>query len=191
VFIIVNISRLLCYLVFLFSLVACSSVQVSEDYEQGYDFKALHTFAWLPLVKKEYGVKDNDLLAQRITGAVDKVMRSKSYTRAESGEPDFYISYNMSVEQKLSANSVSGGVSIGRSSFGSFGGIGLGTGTDINTIDEATFTIDVTDPVMNKLVWRGTGTLPMNKHSSPEELSEMVNEVVEKILAQFPPGANK
>jgi len=40
----------------LFILQACSGIKVSQDYEQGYDFSGLKTFAWKPNDDNEYGL---------------------------------------------------------------------------------------------------------------------------------------
>ena len=79
---------------------------------------------------------------------------------------------------------MSGGASIGRSSFG---GVGLSTGSDVRAYDQGTLLIDVTIPLGDKLVWRGIATQSVSEHSSPDESTARIKETVEKILAQFPP----
>jgi hypothetical protein len=114
-------------------------------------------------------------------------MRAKSYQPVETFTPDFFISYHYNVEQKITSSGVSGGVALGRSSFGGFGGIGLSTGSDVRAYDQGTLLIDVTIPLGDKLVWRGTSTQSVSEHTSPEKSTANINETVEKILAQFPP----
>ena len=168
-------------------LQACSGITVSQDYEKEYNFAGLKTFAWKPNDDKSYGVKDNDLLDKRTRTAIENTLQAKSYRLVDSFNPDFFISYHYNVEQKITSSGLSGGVSIGRSSYGGFGGVGLGTGSDVQAYDQGTLLIDVTIPLGDKLVWRGIATQSVSDHTSPEESTVRINETVEKILVQFPP----
>lgn len=171
----------------LFVLQACSGIQVSQDYEQGYDFAKLETYAWKSNDDKEYGIVGNDLMDQRIRTAIVNHLSAKQYRQRDSGTPDFYISYHMSVEQIIRSSNVSGGFSVGGSSSGRYGRIGIGTGGQVRTYDQGTLLIDVTDGSSNKLIWRGTSTQSVSEHSDPEKITQSVNETVEKTLLQFPP----
>jgi hypothetical protein len=168
-------------------LQACSGITVSQDFEKEYNFAGLKTFAWKPNDNKSYGVKDNDLLDKRIRTAIENTLQAKSYQRVDSFSPDFFISYHYNVEQKITSSGLSGGVSVGRSSYGGFGGVGLSSGSDVRAYDQGTLLIDITIPLGDKLVWRGVATQSVSDHSSPEESTANINETVEKILAQFPP----
>ena len=171
----------------MFNLQACSGIQISQDYAQGYDFSGLKSFTWKPNDDNEYGLKDNDLMDGRIRAAIVDTLSGKQYAPIDSGAPDFYISYHIVFEQKISNNTVSGGFSIGTSTRGSSGGIRIGTGTQIRAYDQRTILIDVTDPTSDKLIWRGISTQPDSEHTDPEESTQSINEAVEKILLQFPP----
>jgi hypothetical protein len=168
-------------------LQACSGIKVSQDFEQGYDFSGLKTFAWKSNDNNEYGLINNDLMDQRIRTAIGNTLSVKQYTQIDSGKPDFYISYHLTVKQVISSSNVSGGVSIGRSSRGRYGSIGIGTGGQVRAYDQGTLLIDVTEVVQDKLIWRGISTQSVTGHSDPEKLTKLVNETVEKILLQFPP----
>lgn len=105
-----------------FVLQSCSGVTVSQDYEKEYEFSALKTFSWMPNEDNKYGIKDNDLVDNRVRSAIEKNLITKSYRLIESPNPDFFISYHLTVEQKITSDGASGGVSIGRSSRGRYGG---------------------------------------------------------------------
>ena len=168
-------------------LFACSGIQVSQDYEQGYNFAALKTFAWKPNDKGEYGIKDNKLVDERIRKAIVEKLTEKSYTLVDSETPDFFISYNLAVKQKITSSGVSGGVSLGRSSYGRFGGVGISSGSQVRAYDQGTLTIDFTNPLEDELIWRGISTQAVDDHSSPSKSRVIINETVEKMLQQFPP----
>jgi len=177
----------LCSFFVLIVLQGCSGITVSQDYEKEYNFAGLKTFAWKPDGEKGYGVKDNDLVDKRIRTAIENNLLEKSYRLVDSYNPDFFISYNVTVEQKITSSGLSGGVSIGRSSYGRYGGIGMSSGSDVRAYDQGTLLIDVTIPLGDKLVWRGISTQSVSEHSSPEKSTANINETVEKVLAQFPP----
>lgn len=175
--------------IFIMALQACSGITVSQDYDQAFDFSGLNTFSWKPNENNEYGLIDNDLVDKRIRSAIEVNLLAKAYQQIDSGQPDFFISYHMTVEQKVSTSNVSTGVSIGRSSRGSYGGIGVGIGTGgtVRTYDQGTLLIDVTGSSSGELIWRGISTQIVSEHSNPEKSTENVNATVEKMLQQFPP----
>ncbi len=182
-----NVMRLFWVAFILINVQACSGIKVSQDYEQGYNFAALKTFAWKPNENNEYGLKDNELVDKRIRTAIVAQLSAKSYTLINSATADFFISYNVTVEQKITSSGASGSISIGRSSRGRYGGVGMSSGSQVRAYDQGTLLIDVTIPPEDKLVWRGISTQSVSEHSSPEESTVIINETVEKILAQFPP----
>ena len=51
----------------------CSSIKVTTDYEPGYDFSGLETFAWLPDPPEPSGhaLIDSPLFGARVRGAVN------------------------------------------------------------------------------------------------------------------------
>ena len=172
-------------------LSACSGISISQDYDQAYDFSALKTFAWKPNEDNEYGLKGNDLVDKRVRTAIVNGFSAKQYTLVDSGTPDFYISYYITIEQKISTSNVSGGVSMGRGSRGRYGSVGISSGTQAYVYDQGALLIDVTDTANNKLIWRGASSQEVSGKSDPEKSTRMINETVEKIMTQFPPGLKK
>ncbi|MFA9420424.1 MAG: DUF4136 domain-containing protein [Gammaproteobacteria bacterium] len=182
------------WVVVLIGLQACSGITVSQDYDQDFRFSGMKTFTWKSNVNNEYGLSDNDLVDSRIRKAVEDGLSEKGYNyidseNIDSEKADFYISYHLTVEQKISSSNVSGGVSVGRGSYGSYGGIGvgIGSGSTVRAYDQGTLLIDVTEAAGDQLVWRGVSTQIVSEHSSAEKTTEMVNATVAKILEQFPP----
>ena len=141
----------------------------------------------MPNEDNGYGVKDNDLVDKRIRKAIETNLLAKSYRQVDSFTPDFFISYHLTVEQKIKTSGVTGGVSIGRSSYGRYDGVGMSTGSDVRAYDQGKMLIDVTIPLGDKLVWRGISTQSVSEHMEPGESKVIINETVEKILSQFPP----
>lgn len=182
-----TVKRIFVPVFFAFLGQACSGIQVSQDYDQNYDFSGLKTFAWKPDDNHEYGYKGNELVEERIKASIQNTLIAKHYNFVDAEKPDFYTSYNVTVEQKISNRNVSGGLSVGRSSRGRYGSVGISTGSQVQAYDQGTLLIDVTDVANNQLVWRGISTQSVSEHSSPEKSTVLINETVEKILLQFPP----
>ena len=51
-----QIARLITVSVLMFAIAACSGIQVSQDFEQGFDFSGLKTFAWQSNENNEWGL---------------------------------------------------------------------------------------------------------------------------------------
>ena len=172
-------------------LLSCSGIQVSQDYDQGYNFSELKTFSWKPNKDNEYGYSENPLVDKRIRVAIAKTFSEKQFTQVDTGSPDFLISYHVTVKQKISTSNVSGGVSYGRYGRGRYGSVGISSGTQVRAYDQGTLLIDVTETAGNTLIWRGISTQTVSEHSNPEESTKLINKTVEKVLEQFPPRQEK
>ena len=167
----------------------CQSIQVSQDYDLSEDFSSLKTYEWQTKTQPKTGDirVDNPLLDTRIRSAINDSLSKKGYQRITQGKPDFYVAYKYQVRSKIGSNDVGIGVGFGLGSSGRFGGIGVDTGKDISEYDESVLVIDLNDASKGDILWRGTGTARVNQHAKPEEITRGINEVVDKILSQFPP----
>lgn len=167
----------------------CQSVQVSQDYAPSNNFLGLKTYAWLTETQPETGDirVDNPLLDARIRKTVDDSLSKRGYQKITQGRPDFYISYTYQIRSKIGSDDVGVGVGFGWGGRGRIGGLGLNTGRYIGEYDEGMLVIDLHEKSKDDLLWRGTGTLPVDQHPNPDEVTEWVGEAVEKILSQFPP----
>ena len=183
-----KISYLLMALIVL-ALAACSSIPVSQDFEQGFDFSGLKTFAWEPNENNSWGLAaSNQLVDRRIRGAIENNLTSRQFSQVDANEADFLVSYNVVVDQRIRSSNISGGVSVGRSSRSRHGSIGISTGSQIRTYEQGTLYIDVVDVASDKLVWRGVSSQALPDLSDPQRLTDHVNATVAAVMAQFPPG---
>jgi hypothetical protein len=73
--------------------------------------------------------------------------------------------------------------------YGAWGGYGYGgTDTHVSYYDEATLIVDIADFDKKELVWRGTGTGVLSKKErTQQESQEIADEVIMKIMKDFPP----
>lgn len=169
-------------------LTGCSTVRVSQDYEPATDFSGLQTYQWLSTAAPQTGdVRvDNPLLDSRFRAAIDRNLTHQGF-RKTNDEPDFYIKYEYRIRQKIQTDNVGTSVGFGIGSYGRYGGVGVGTGSDVRSYDEGLVVVDLLAPDKEKLLWRGTATFRVPEHSDPEKSTEKVNEVIDKTMAQFPP----
>lgn len=168
---------------------ACSGIPVSQDYSPSSDFSALQSYRWDPaLLQKEKDTRGNNpLLNNRIHSAIDRKLASMAYRLVDNDKADFIVSYQTEVRQRLTSDGASSNISVGFGNIGSFGAIGLGTGSTVRDEDEATLIIDILDAHNKTLLWRGSSTRYVYSHKDPEELTQIINQHVDAILAQFPP----
>lgn len=171
-------------------LIGCASVQVNQDFDPSADLSGLRTFDWVSADQPPAGDPriDNPLQDQRIRRAVERVLAEKGFTRTGDSGATFKVRYQYLLRDRVTTSGGSG-VSFGIGSFGSHGGVAIGTGTGapLRTIAEASLVIDVVDPPAKNLLWRGTGTWTPKDYDDPSRASAAIDGVVEKILAPFPP----
>jgi hypothetical protein len=170
-------------------LSACSGIPVSQDFEQGFDFSDLKTFAWDANEANQWGIAEsNELVDRRIRSAIENTLTARQFSQINAAQADFLVLYNVVIEQRIRSSNVSGGVAVGRSSRSRHGSISLSTGSQIRTYEQGTLLIDVIDVASDKLVWRGVSSQALPDLSDPQRLTDHINATVGAILAQFPPA---
>lgn len=173
----------------LVSLAACTGIKVTTDYDTSRDMVALKTYAWMVPKSKLIldPLVDNDLMNQRVRRSVEKQLRAQGFTKADSGEgADFFITYHVSSETKISVSSFHSHYGYYPYGFGYGHGYGHGNDVSVRQYKEGTFMLDVVDPASEKLVWRGIAGRRLST-GTPQERDVYVEEIVTAILAKFPP----
>ena len=157
---------------------SCSTVRVSQDYQLETDFSNLKTYRWQPIAWDIQGDApiDDPLRDERIQKTVERNLHALGFRSITTAEPDFFIDFRYSVYRVMEPSGVSGQMGIGR-----WGGA---------TRQEGVLHIEVIDPKNGHILWRGTGTHQVEQHWNPETKNEKTDELVGKVLAQFPPASN-
>jgi hypothetical protein len=170
---------------------ACAGIQVTTDYDTSRQFSTLTTYAWMEPNKKLIidPLVDNDLMYKRVQRSVEAELAALGFVKAEGDEgADFFITYHVSAETKLSVTSFHGSYGY-YPCWGGCYGYGYGHGRDISVrqYKQGTFMLDIIDPASSELIWRGVAGRRLSS-GTPQERDAYVQEIVSAILAAFPPA---
>jgi len=169
------------FTLFLFS---CSNVKSAYDYDSSIDFSALKTYQWDTRPAAAF-TNANPLIAKRVKKAIEDNLQRKGLAEAKTA--DIKISYQVSVEKKLSSSKISTGIgmSVGRYNRGN---ISISSGNSIRETTEGTLMIDMVDVGTNNLIWRSTTTKPVSgRDATPEESEKRIGQLIYGVFENFPP----
>ncbi len=172
------------------SVTACSTLTVSTDYNPDFDFSSLQTYGWLDVedARIEGARVDNPLIRNRIISSVDTALQSKGFVKSTEGTPDFLVTWLGAVDTRLRYDTISNfyGPYWSRGYYG--GGWSGYQRTYATEYEEGTLIIDILSQQDKQLVWRGTGRDFVDNLRTQEEITKMIDNAVNRILADFPPG---
>jgi hypothetical protein len=165
-------------------LAGCSSMSVTFDYDKNVTWETYRTYGWLggnetAPTNQTSAQLSGGLLDRRIHEAVDYEMAQRGITRAD--DPDLLVKYHLGTEEKVQVTDW------GYRYSDYYWGYG-GRQIDVYQFTQGTLVLDIIDAASKTLVWRGTATGTVDgQQRSPEEMQRRVNNVVNKILENFPP----
>jgi hypothetical protein len=163
-----------------FLMVSCTS-GVRIDYDERSEFKRLRTYMWIEQpVKTHHPAVNNPLLREHVESAVDAELAGRGYRRLTSGNPDFWIRFQIVAAEKVDVTVTDNY---------NYRGYGYGYGPNYSSQEymEGTVVIDVLDGDSNQVIWRGWLTRNLSDDPRPEEMQYYVQRSVTRILKEFPP----
>jgi hypothetical protein len=164
----------------LLAVLGCgSSIDISHDFDQAANFDGYRTFQWMTPDHQA-----NSLMGGRIEDAVTSQLEAKGL-QSVSDNPDLLATYHAGKEGKVEVDSYGYSYAPGYRR-GAYRG-GYGGGIDTYNYTQGTLIIDIIDAAKQELVWRGTATGVMDENPDPNKIEKKVNEVVAKILKDYPP----
>jgi Domain of unknown function (DUF4136) len=155
-------------------LQACSSTNVTTDFDRQADFGKYRTFGWMVAPQNAGEMFNNSLIHKHMQSAVTNVLTTKGM-RPSTGSPDLLVAYHMGVKDKIDVTSWGYG-------YGRWGALG-GRNVDVHQYKEGTMVIDLVDASTKELVWRGIGTGAVERGNPEANISKAVAD----ILSQYPP----
>lgn len=156
-------------------LAGCSKNATKYHYETKADFTNLRTFDWFAVPQE---MQLNELVVRDVKDAVNRELAAKGM-RKVSENPSFLIALHIRRQLKKDDWSLSD-VRYGsyRSRLG-------------RPYEEGTLILDFVDPKTKELLWRGSATATIKPALTPQEQKRKINEVVSRILDEFPPTQSR
>jgi hypothetical protein len=154
------------------------------------NFSKYRSFKWVQ-------IKSADQLDQiadgQLKSAVDEELAKKGLHRTEAETADLLVGYQVSLSQEKEITSYDSGWGYGggwgRGWYGGGGG-GISTSTT-STIVIGQVGLDMYDPAVKQLVWRGTASKTLDTKAKPEKREKNLRKGVAKLLKNYPPPPKK
>lgn len=201
----------------LFVLAGCGQLPVSSDYDPGYDFSAITSYAWLPVDPRDSAGDsaqqlatrhielDSDLSHQRFVEAIDAELQRRGLIKRDRPQPgSVLVLYHRGFEdvQRLQPpTDWQHGYwpypcyhCYYRPGFYPYPYAGVWGGQHQPWVDRyqrESLVIDLLDPDSKQLIWRGSSQRRMPKLDGPEARAAYIRETVQGIFRQYPPAQTK
>lgn len=173
-------------------MAACSGLTVNSDFDPGANFNAFQTYEWLPDSESEAAaLADDPIIDRRIRAAIDSNLQAKGFRRLDDGA-DFSIGYQLSTREDISYTTMHSGWGSYGYGWGYWGGgVGLSSSrTRRNVTTVGQLLIGIFDESSKEMVWRGSGEKAIsNRQMSPEDSQAEIDDIIDQVMASFPPGA--
>ena len=170
---------------------ACAGQQVTTDYSPSIDFSQYKTYA---LVTPPANSGSQQLLDQRVRGAVETQLADKGLTQADRGNADLYVGYGMVDKTHTRIYDYNDGWGWG----GRWGwrywrwGVAwpMTIHRQIETYTDGTVVVNLVDAKTKQVVWEGEvpDVLPLPV-SSPNGATQKIDGAVAKLFTKYPPRA--
>jgi hypothetical protein len=159
-------------------LAGCSGIDVTTDFNREWNFGPYETYDWVAI--KSPTLRDplleTSFLDSRIKNAVERELGIKGYSKSEE-DPDFLISYHIGSKSQVDVSTCGYHYPASPHCWG--GEI------DAYTYSEGSLVLDFIDLKEEELVWRASAKGALYEDG---ESGKTLNEAVEKMLKDFPPG---
>jgi len=160
-------------------LTGCAHKQANFDYDPAFSYAGFHSYAVQQSNKQTYQSLDGS----RIEEAIKQQLASR-YQLVETSQADFVLHYYVLAEQTVDNSGVSLGFGFGVSNNVA---MGVGTRPEARTRTEGKLVLEAVDRASNKLIWTAKATRNLTDNMKPETRAELIREVVQAMLANFPP----
>jgi len=158
------------------TLLGCSSLDTSFDYDTGADFSRLRAYTW---IEDSSAAEAATLTLKRVRAAVDETLVARGY-RADAQAPDFLVAAHISSAERVQVTDWGYTYAPRGAWYGAHD-------IDVYTYQEGTLILDLVDAASRSLLWRGTASRMVDPDWTPQEREEIVREAVAALLERFPP----
>ena len=166
-------------------LAGCSGgTKVRFDYDRQEDFSKFKTYNFLPL-PESLKSEANPMVIRRIEEGIALAMGNKGFDRIEAN-PDILIAIHTERQDKFDVQTWGYSYAPYDLYYRGSGYWGAG-GMDVYRYQQGTLIIDIIKASDREMIWRGVGTKALPQNPTVKQIDKSVNQVVSKILANFPP----
>jgi hypothetical protein len=183
--------RRLAYLMLVMLALGVSTAVAQDvrfDFDKDKDFSKYKTYKWVPIKGAD---QPDELMAQRITAAIDTELATKGLTKTDSDNASLYVGYQTAIGQEKEFTSYNTGWGYGPGWGGGWYGYGgMSTSTtygSTSTVYIGQLDLSMYDPTTKQLVWRGTASKTLDPKAKPDKKEKNINKAVKKLLKNFPP----
>lgn len=168
----------------------CSSAgKLRSDYDPNVDFGSYRTYNFM----ENAGPNSNNyesFFSQYMKAAIDIEMQQRGYVKTDDN-PDLLVNFSGILREKTDIREVPvsspsmGYYGYRGSYYGTWGGYGWGTETQVTQYTEGTFNIDLVDNARDQLVWEAVGVGRVSQKDL-ENLEEGVMKGVPRYFQLYP-----
>jgi hypothetical protein len=189
--------RLFVFVGLLMLAAGCATFDVNYDFDPEADFTRIKTYDWSPMPEK---TQINELTLKHLKLAVNRDLQAKGFTMAQEN-PDILIAMRAAKEKRVDVQEWGYGYDDRDYYPGTYfprqwhpvPGAGdrdyfeYRRGSDTYEYEVGTLMLDVVDAKKKELIWRGMASGVID----PGKTAEQIQEIVGKLLENFPPGKKK
>ena len=170
---------------FITFIMGCQNTPSTVDYDTDTNFSQFSFYQLADTTKDTSGPSDQ-ITSERIKEAINAQLAQKSLSLVEQ-DGELQVNYFTTLEQREKKSSFSIGIGGSNRSGNSATGVGLGTTIPLDSNFNTYIKITIDMHHQGKLIWRGFDGFEAEQDISPEDKQKGINEVVTKVLANYPP----
>ena len=170
--------KIIILLTSLLLFIGCSTLNVSVDYDDSFNFNKQKSF----VVKHKSKDGEDTLTNDRIISSLEADLELKNYKKVSLEEADLIFVFHLNIENKSDIQTTYQMMGFGRYRYG---GATIST-TNTYNYTEGTLIVDALNPKNKKIVWRATATAELKEKKTPKERTQYVNKIIKKLMSSFP-----
>lgn len=164
------------------ALSACSTFNVSTDYNPELNTDHWKSYRWQLADISPNNPYDSDLTRQRVVSSINQELNAKGFTLTEDQTADFMVSYFFLVEPKIDVhrfyNHRCPWVGCERPRYETY----------VNEYQYGSIIVDIRDGKSDQLQWRGIVGSRVSEGASPAERENHIQQAIEVLMKAFPPN---
>jgi len=161
------------------AVAGCGAVRVNSYAERGFDLQRYHTFGWGAADQHSTGdprLDNNRFFSERIQEQVERGLLRRGLSKTTADSPDLQLHYHATWHEEIDVNTFDRG-----------SGYTSSDDPPPFVYEAGALTIDVVDPALGKVVWRGWAESNVSGVVDDQRwMEERIDQIVAKIMERFP-----